>query len=111
MEHPPQGANTGCSRTPKKDTGGEINYLLNFKGKTCIPCLTTQAKCDIPKKTKKEKHQARIAFQTVAATTAPTRGATINTHNCSNAATPANNAGPILRAGFTEVPVNGIHTI
>ena len=35
----------------------------------------------------------------------------INNHNCDNASPPWNNAGAMLRAGFTEVPVIGIHTI
>ena len=35
----------------------------------------------------------------------------MNSHNCDNASPPWNNAGAILRAGFTEVPVIGIHTI
>lgn len=43
--------------------------------------------------------------------TAPTNGATMNSHNCDNASPPWNNAGAILRAGFTEVPVIGIHTM
>lgn len=35
----------------------------------------------------------------------------MNSHNCDNASPPWNNAGAMLRAGFTEVPVIGIHTI
>jgi len=49
-------------------------------------------------------------FQIKAATIAPNIGATKNNHNCERAFPPANNAGPKLRAGFTEVPVIGIAT-
>ena len=45
------------------------------------------------------------------AITAPTIGAKINTHTCWRAWPPMNNAGAKLRAGFTEVPVNGIPII
>ena len=40
--------------------------------------------------------------------TAPTIGARINTQTCCNACPPRKRAGAKLRAGFTEVPVNGI---
>lgn len=36
------------------------------------------------------------------------RGATQNNHNCPNAQPPANKAGPVLRAGLTEVLVTGM---
>ena len=39
---------------------------------------------------------------------APTTGATMNTQTCWRATPPMNNAGAKLRAGLTEVPVNGI---
>ena len=42
---------------------------------------------------------------------APIKGATMKSHNCVNAIPPPTKAGPILRAGFTEVPVIGIHTM
>ena len=42
------------------------------------------------------------------AITAPTIGAKINTQTCWRACPPMNNAGAKLRAGLTEVPVNGI---
>ena len=42
------------------------------------------------------------------AITAPTIGAKMNTQTCCKACPPKNNAGAKLRAGFTEVPVNGI---
>ena len=35
-------------------------------------------------------------------------GATQNSHNCESAQPPANNAGPVLRAGFTDVFVTGM---
>ena len=35
----------------------------------------------------------------------------MNNHSCFNATPPANRAGPIERAGFTEVPVMGMQTI
>jgi hypothetical protein len=41
---------------------------------------------------------------------APAIGATQNSHNCSKAQPPAKSAGPVLRAGFTEVLVTGIPT-
>ena len=44
----------------------------------------------------------------VPAMIAPIIGATINTQTCWRACPPMNNAGAILRAGLTEVPVNGI---
>ena len=37
--------------------------------------------------------------------------ARINIHNCESASPPANNAGAILRAGLTEVPVIGMQQI
>ena len=43
--------------------------------------------------------------------TAPTIGAKINTQTWFKAWPPRNNAGAKLRAGFTEVPVNGIPII
>ena len=45
------------------------------------------------------------------AITAPTIGARMNTQTCSRACPPMNNAGAKLRAGLTEVPVNGIPII
>ena len=41
---------------------------------------------------------------------APTIGATQNSHSCSSAQPPTNSAGPVLRAGFTEVLVTGMLT-
>ena len=52
-----------------------------------------------------------ILFHTTADKAAPAKGATINNHNCVNAFPPSKRAGPMLRAGFTEVPVIGIQTI
>ncbi len=46
-----------------------------------------------------------IAFQISAASAPPQRGATINTQRSDRACPPSNKAGPMLRAGFTEVPV------
>jgi hypothetical protein len=40
----------------------------------------------------------------------PINGATQNIHNCCNAAPPAKIAGPVLRAGFTDVFVTGMLT-
>lgn len=52
-----------------------------------------------------------MAFHTPAEHAAPSRGATINSHSCERAVPPAKTAGPILRAGLTEVPVIGIQTM
>lgn len=41
----------------------------------------------------------------------PVSGATINSQSCEIAPPPSKSAGPMLRAGFTDVPVMGIHTI
>ena len=38
----------------------------------------------------------------------PTSGATQNSHNCASAQSPTKSAGPVLRAGFTEVLVTGM---
>ena len=46
-----------------------------------------------------------IAFQTIAATTAPARGAAMKTQRSAMAAPLAKKAGPKLRAGLTLVPV------
>src|SRR5215203_7470085 len=40
----------------------------------------------------------------------PAIGATQNSQSCASAHPPANRAGPVLRAGFTEVFVTGIET-
>src|SRR3546814_8873809 len=40
--------------------------------------------------------------------TPPTIGATQNSHNCCNAQPPAISAGPVLRAGLTDVLVTGM---
>ena len=42
---------------------------------------------------------------------APIIGDKMNTHTCSRACPPKNNAGAKLRAGLTDVPVNGIPMI
>ena len=42
------------------------------------------------------------------ASAAPTSGATQNSHNCATAQPPTITAGPVLRAGFTEVLVTGM---
>ena len=42
------------------------------------------------------------------ASAAPTSGATQNSHNCASAQPPTMSAGPVLRAGFTEVLVTGM---
>lgn len=44
----------------------------------------------------------------MAATTPPAMGAKMNTYSCDKASPPAKRAGPKLRAGLTEVPVNGM---
>ena len=41
---------------------------------------------------------------------APTIGARMNSHSCVIASPPANSAGPIDRAGFTDVFVTGMLT-
>ena len=51
------------------------------------------------------------ALYTRVARAAPTRGASINTHTSFSAAPPVKRAGPILLAGFTDVPVSGMPTI
>ena len=38
----------------------------------------------------------------------PTSGATQNSHSCASAQSPTKSAGPVLRAGFTEVLVTGM---
>ena len=38
----------------------------------------------------------------------PRMGANQNSHNCCSASPPTTNAGPVLRAGFTEVLVTGM---
>lgn len=43
-------------------------------------------------------------FQMSAAMAAPTKGPTIKIHNCCKATPPSKRAGPIERAGFTDVP-------
>ena len=45
---------------------------------------------------------------TIPATTAPAIGATQNSQSCCSAQPPTNSAGPVLRAGFTEVLVTGM---
>lgn len=45
---------------------------------------------------------------TIAAKIPPRIGATMNTHSWESASPPTNKAGAILRAGLTDVPVNGI---
>ena len=46
-----------------------------------------------------------MAFQMKAASAPPTSGPMMNTHRSAMACPPWNKAGPILRAGFTLVPV------
>lgn len=53
----------------------------------------------------------RRNFHTRALKAAPTNGATMKSQSCSIACPPSIKAGPMLRAGFTEVPVIGIHTM
>lgn len=45
---------------------------------------------------------------TRAASPAPTSGARINSQTCASASPPTSSAGPRLRAGLTDVPVNGM---
>ena len=47
---------------------------------------------------------------TPAPISAPTSGATMNSHSCSSAHPPTNSAGPMLRAGLTDVFVIGMPT-
>ena len=65
--------------------------------KTCYPRVFT--------------YSVRRNFHTSALKAAPTKGATINSQSCSMACPPSIRAGPMLRAGFTDVPVIGIHTM
>ena len=44
------------------------------------------------------------------AITAPTIGASQNSQSCDTYSPPANSAGPVLRAGLTDVLVTGIDT-
>lgn len=55
-------------------------------------------------------HLAEKQRHTRAERRAPTNGAATKIQSCSRAAPPANKAGPIERAGLTEVPVIPIHT-
>lgn len=50
-------------------------------------------------------------FHTNELNAAPINGATMKSQSCSKACPPSTNAGPMLRAGFTEVPVIGIQTM
>ena len=47
----------------------------------------------------------------MAPTRPPVRGATIKSQSWEIALPPSKSAGPMLRAGFTDVPVMGIHMI
>ena len=47
---------------------------------------------------------------TVAPSSAPSSGATMNSHSCSSAQPPTNSAGPMLRAGLTDRLVIGMPT-
>ena len=47
---------------------------------------------------------------TAPATAAPTIGATQKSHSCESAQPPTKIAGPVLRAGFTDVLVTGMLT-
>jgi hypothetical protein len=51
-----------------------------------------------------------IPIYTAAASTAPKSGATTNTQSWLSAQPPTKTAGPMLRAGFTEVFVTGMPT-
>ena len=51
-----------------------------------------------------------ITFQRRAAMAPPMNGPTMNTHNCERASPPWKRAGPMERAGLTEVPVKWIPT-
>jgi hypothetical protein len=55
-----------------------------------------------------QRSESNTARETHPAITAPTIGATQNSHSCSTAQPPTNSAGPVLRAGFTEVLVTGM---
>src|SRR5262249_59915048 len=46
--------------------------------------------------------------KTTPASSAPAIGATQKSHSCCTAQPPTNSAGPVLRAGFTEVLVTGM---
>ena len=50
-------------------------------------------------------------FHTSELNAAPTSGATMNSQSWLSARPPSMMAGPILLAGFTDVPVIGIHTM
>src|SRR5580704_14761644 len=47
---------------------------------------------------------------TAPATSAPRIGASQNSHSCATYSLPPNSAGPVLRAGLTDVLVTGIDT-
>ena len=51
------------------------------------------------------------SFHTPALRAAPVNGATMKSQSCLRAVPPSKMAGPILLAGFTEVPVIGMQTI
>ena len=53
---------------------------------------------------------SNTVFQQMAATTAPTMGATMKSHSWLSASPPTRTAGPKLLAGLTDVPVMGIPT-
>ena len=46
-----------------------------------------------------------MAFHAKAANAPPTNGPTMNTQSCANALPPSKRAGPMERAGLTDVPV------
>lgn len=50
-------------------------------------------------------------FHVKAERAAPRKGAAMKSQSCDKACPPSNRAGPMLRAGLTEVPVTGMQTM
>ena len=56
------------------------------------------------------RRRVRTIRESQPASSAPTIGATQKSQSCPSAQSPTNSAGPVLRAGFTEVFVTGMLT-
>src|SRR5690242_9309595 len=86
-------------RVPAARTSGVVNSPID-RSAAAVSCASSATGSPPESPTTKRYPTPAIA--------APASGATQNSHNCASAQPPTNNAGPVERAGFTDVLVTGM---
>ena len=93
------------ARSGQKERAGMS--ACRCRAEFCLSCGAAFCQAGLPTLLFKVYFSAftSMAFQSTAAIAAPSSGAAMNTQSSARALPPSNRAGPIERAGLTDVPV------